>query len=193
MFDKKHLLQFEKIATPFYYYDLALLNATLLAITSEASLYDFDLHYALKANSNRVLLKAIQAAGLGADCVSGNEVLRALEVGFEANRIVFAGVGKSDAELCIGLSNGIGCFNCESMQELEVLNDLALKLNTVARVALRINPNIRANTHHYITTGLAENKFGIQAEDLGAVLDKLSGLKAIALSGIHFHIGSQIT
>jgi len=179
--------------TPFYYYDLNLLKQTLNLASQEAARYGYHIHYALKANSNAPILKLIQQYGLGADCVSGNEIKQALATGFKADQIVFAGVGKSDAEIKIALDAAIFCFNCESLQELEIINELAAQQNQTARVALRINPNVNANTHKYITTGLEENKFGINTWELPAVLTLLKELNRVELIGLHFHIGSQIT
>lgn len=178
--------------TPFYYYDLDVLNATLEEIQEYGLSKGFHVHFALKANNQPKILKRIKEAGLGADCVSGGEVQRAIDSGFEANDIAFAGVGKSDEEIELGLKHDIFCFNCESVQELEVLNELAGKHGKTARIALRLNPNVEADTHRYITTGLNENKFGINASDLDDVLGRLPRLNNLTLIGIHFHIGSQI-
>jgi diaminopimelate decarboxylase len=172
---------------------MELLNQTLLNLTSEASKYNFVVHYALKANANSTILEKIKKFGLGADCVSGNEVSRAVECGFSGEKIVFAGVGKSDEEIKTGLKNNIHSFNCESWQELEVIDQLAGEMNKIAPVALRLNPNVSANTHKYITTGLEENKFGINQWELESIVDRLVTLKNIRLIGLHFHIGSQIT
>jgi diaminopimelate decarboxylase len=179
--------------TPFYLYDLDLLRQTLEVVKAESEAYGFQVHYALKANPNPPILHLVQQYGLGADCVSGNEVKRAVETGFSPAHIVFAGVGKSDTEINYALEQAIFCFNCESVQELSVLNDLAERKGTVARVALRINPNVNANTHKYITTGLEENKFGINVWELEEVVGLLKTLPYLHLTGIHFHIGSQIT
>ncbi|MBK3518187.1 diaminopimelate decarboxylase [Carboxylicivirga marina] len=182
-----------QLQTPFYFYDMALLNATLDSVKKEAGSYGFKVHYAVKANANDRILSTIKDAGFGADCVSGNEVKKALETGFGASGVVFAGVGKADWEINLGLDNDIACFNVESIPELEIINELAEKKGKVAKVALRINPNVNANTHHYITTGLEENKFGINQWDLENVIDALAKLKNVELEGLHFHIGSQIT
>jgi diaminopimelate decarboxylase len=190
---QKHIEQIKGLKTPFYFYDTQLLDTTLKALCNEAAKYNFHVHYALKANANTELLSFIKKYNLGADCVSGNEVKCAIEAGFNAHEIVFAGVGKSDDEINYALAQNIFCFNCESIQELEVLNELAQAQNKTARIALRINPNVNANTHHYITTGLEENKFGINTWELDTVLEKLKTLKHIQLIGLHFHIGSQIT
>ena len=179
--------------TPFYVYKLDLLRHTLQAAKQEAEKYDYHVHYALKANANAPVLDLMRKHGFGADCVSGNEVRAAIENGFAPRDVVFAGVGKSDEEINYALEQDIFCFNCESSHELEVLNELAEKKGRVARIALRINPNVNANTHKYITTGLEENKFGINAWELESVLEQLQELKHIELIGIHFHIGSQIT
>ena len=185
--------QLSQHQTPYYYYNMELLNATLDAVKEEANGYGFKVHYAVKANANERILTTIKEAGFGADCVSGNEVKKALETGFDASSVVFAGVGKADWEINLGLENDIACFNVESIPELEIINELAEKKGKTAKVALRINPNVNANTHHYITTGLEENKFGINQWDLEKVIDVLTQLKNVHLEGIHFHIGSQIT
>ncbi len=185
--------KFESLETPFYYYDMELLNKTLQTITKETENRPFHVQYALKANANPRILREIASQGFGADCVSGNEILKAIECGFSPSKIAFAGVGKSDKEINIGLDNDIFCFNVESIPEIEVLNELASKKGKTASVALRINPNVDARTHKYITTGLSENKFGINEQDLPETLKTLSQSPNIKLIGIHFHIGSQIT
>ena len=179
--------------TPFYCYDLKLLNQTLDQAQTHAKKHDYHIHYAMKANTNDRILEVIQSKNFGADCVSGNEVKKALEKGFKPNQIAFAGVGKSDEEIEIGLQNDIFTFNCESVQEIEIINELATKANKVARIALRLNPNVDAKTHKYITTGLEENKFGINSWELEGLLEKLPSLSNIKVTGLHFHIGSQIT
>ncbi|MCD6018346.1 MAG: diaminopimelate decarboxylase [Bacteroidetes bacterium] len=179
--------------TPFYYYDIALLQQTLNSLKAESSRYHYHVHYAFKANTNPRIIQEIERSGLGADCVSGNEVKCAVENGFDVSKIVFAGVGKSDDEINYALDKNIFCFNCESMQELDVINDLAIKQNKVASIALRINPNVDAHTHKYITTGLEENKFGINPYEFETVIGKLKTLPNLKLIGLHFHIGSQIT
>ncbi|MCJ8164611.1 diaminopimelate decarboxylase [Pontibacter sp. E15-1] len=188
-----NLEELQQHPTPFYVYDLNLLRQTLQAARQEADKYDFHVHYALKANANTPVLDEMRQNGFGADCVSGNEIRAAIENGFASKEVVFAGVGKSDEEINYALEQDIFCFNCESSHELEVLNELAAKKGKVARIALRINPNVNANTHKYITTGLEENKFGINAWELEHVLAQLQTLSSIELIGIHFHIGSQIT
>ena len=185
--------QFQSMPTPFYYYDMELLNKTLDAAKSEADKYDFHLHYAVKANFNAPILNLISEKGFGADCVSGREVEVAVENGFSSSDIVFAGVGKSDAEINSALDLNIFCFNCESIMEIEVINELAKAKGKTAQIALRINPNVNANTHKYITTGLSENKFGINMWELDDVLSALQKSENIELIGLHFHIGSQIT
>jgi len=182
-----------KLKTPFYWYDMELLSQTLDLVKEESEKHGYHIHYAVKANANKPILAKIVQYGLGADCVSGNEVLHALKVGFSPKDIVFAGVGKTDEEINIGLENDIFAFNVESVQEMEVINKLAKKKNKTAKIALRLNPNVEAFTHKYITTGLNENKFGINIENLNSVFLILKELKNIKLTGIHFHIGSQIT
>ncbi|MDP4239513.1 MAG: diaminopimelate decarboxylase [Bacteroidota bacterium] len=185
--------KFNEIQTPFYYYDLAVLRNTLEEINLQTKKSAFHVHYAMKANVNPSVLRVIKEAGLGADCVSGGEVQAAVDAGISPSKIVFAGVGKADWEINLGLENDIFCFNVESIPELEVINELAAAKGKVAKVALRINPNVSAHTHHYITTGLSENKFGINMSDLDQVIDLFPTLPNVKLIGIHFHIGSQIT
>jgi diaminopimelate decarboxylase len=179
--------------TPYYLYDVGLLEATLNEVNSQTSRHGYNVHYALKANSNDRLLNIIKSHGFGADCVSGNEVIKAIEIGFDPSHIVFAGVGKTDAEINTGLSHDIFCFNCESLPELKIVNELARAQNKVAKIAIRINPNIDARTHQYITTGLEENKFGISPWEFDQVVDLLSKSDSLKCIGLHFHIGSQIT
>ena len=184
---------FQSLKTPFYYYDTALLRATLQSATQEANRHGFHLHYAVKANANPRILEIIQDYGIGADCVSGNEVARAVEYGFHPDRIVYAGVGKSDDEIRLALGKDIFCFNCESLPEIEVINTLAGELGKKASIALRVNPNVAAHPHHYITTGIEENKFGFYLYDLEHAIAVCRELENIRLIGLHFHIGSQIT
>ena len=184
---------FNQYKTPFFWYDVELLEQTLEIVKKESQKYGYNVHYAVKANANTNILKKIVEYGLGADCVSGNEVLASINAGFSPDKIAFAGVGKSDEEIIAGLNNNIFCFNVESIPELEVINEIATRLNKKANVALRINPNVNASTHHYITTGLQENKFGINMWEMEDVLSSLNKLKSVELIGLHFHIGSQIT
>ena len=183
----------QSIQTPFYYYDTELLRQTLQAIVSEARKHDgFVVHYAVKANANPKILRIIREAGLGADCVSGGEIEASVKAGFTSNKIVYAGVGKSDWEINLGLEHNIFCFNVESIPELEVINELAAAKGKVARVAFRLNPNVGAHTHANITTGLAENKFGIAMRDMVSVIREAERLPNVKCVGLHFHIGSQI-
>ena len=183
----------QKIQTPFYYYDSEVLRQTLKTINEEAGKHEgFVVHYAVKANANPKILRIIREAGLGADCVSGGEIEASIKAGFPASKIVYAGVGKADWEINLGLENEIFCFNVESIPELEVINELAAKKGKVARVALRLNPNVGAHTHANITTGLAENKFGIAMRDMLTVIDEASKMANVKFVGLHFHIGSQI-
>jgi diaminopimelate decarboxylase len=183
----------QSIQTPFYYYDADLLRQTLRTINEEAARHEgFVVHYAVKANANPRVLRVIREAGLGADCVSGGEIEASIKAGFPASKIVYAGVGKSDWEINIGIDNDIFCFNVESIPELEVINELAANKGKVARVAFRLNPNVGAHTHANITTGLAENKFGIDMNDMLTVISEAERLKNVKFVGLHFHIGSQI-
>jgi diaminopimelate decarboxylase len=193
MIDKKTLEKIRDLPTPFYFYDLDVLNATCETVRKESLNSGFKVHYAIKANSNPRILKIISSYGFGADCVSWNEIERAMATGFKPSEIVFAGVGKTDRDITAALKAEIFCFNCESIPEIEVINSLASSQKKVAALALRINPYIEAFTHKYITTGIEESKFGISTWELEEVIRKLSSMKNVTLKGIHFHIGSQIT
>jgi len=184
---------FKRLETPFYYYDMDLLKRTLSIVKELTNKYGYVQHYAVKANANHKLLQLIATSGFGADCVSGNEVKAAMAAGFPASKIVFAGVGKTDKEINAALDFNIFCFNVESLPELEVIDELAGKKGKKAGIAIRINPNVDAHTHEYITTGLNENKFGFNISGLPNAIAKLKELKNIEFLGIHFHIGSQIT
>ena len=185
--------KFRELETPFYYYDVNVLRETLSCINKEAGKYNnFCVHYAVKANANHKVLTIIRESGLGADCVSGGEIRAAIKAGFPTNKIVYAGVGKTDWEINLGLDYDIFCFNVESVPELEIINELAAAKGRTARVAFRINPNVGAHTHANITTGLAENKFGISMEDMDKVIDMAGTLPHVKFVGLHFHIGSQI-
>lgn len=187
------LSSFASLRTPFYHYDLPLLRRTLEAIRAAVADHNnFQVHYAVKANANPVILQTIARQGFGADCVSGGEIEAALYAGFPAEKIVFAGVGKADWEIELALRAGIACFNVESLPELEVINDMALAMGRVANVAFRVNPNVDAHTHAKITTGLNENKFGIAMDDLLPAIRRTAEMKGVRYVGMHFHIGSQI-
>lgn len=194
MFQNKHIQEsLSQQETPFYFYDLTLLERTLDIAKKAADKRNFHIHYALKANFNDRILSVIQSKGFGADCVSGNEVEKSIELGFSADKITFAGVGKSDKEIISALKHQIFAFNVESIQELEVINELAEQVGEKANVSLRINPNVDAHTHHYITTGLDENKFGVPNSELEKAAAVIKNCANINLIGLHFHVGSQIT
>ena len=184
---------FEGVKTPFYYYDKALLEQTLDTIEACTAGTPMRVHYAIKANPTPELLRLISQRGFGADCVSGNEIDLAVECGFDPKKIYFAGVGKTDDEIITGLRHQIGCFNIESVEEIDILEELASIEGKKATVALRVNPNIDAHTHEYITTGLKENKFGIDLRLLEVAVKKVKASEHLDLGGLHFHIGSQIT
>lgn len=186
------LNKFQDIKTPFYWYDVDLLEQTLKCVKENADKYGYNVHYAVKANGNLGILRKMKEFGFGTDCVSGNEIKQSIAAGIDPKKIAFAGVGKSDEEITIGLENGIFCFNCESIPELEVINSIAGKLGKKADVALRLNPNVHVSTHHYITTGIEENKFGINEWDFEEVIAALQNMENVNLIGLHFHVGSQI-
>lgn len=193
MFKYHNIESFKSIQTPFYYYDLEMLQLNLDSLKSAVEQNNFHIHYALKANTNEPILKLIRNAGLGADCVSGNEVRRAIETGFSPNKIVFAGVGKTDEEIRYALEQQISCFNVESIHELIVINEICEEMDLLAPVALRINPDIDAKTNQKITTGTRFDKFGIAKDEIAEVLNLLPRLERLRFKGLHFHIGSQIT
>ena len=185
--------QLSTIKTPYYYYNTDILRETLKKVNEETAGHDnYHVHYAIKANANPAILSMIKDAGIGIDCVSGGEIEVALKAGFDAKTIMFAGVGKADWEIELGLDAGIYCFNVESIPELEVINDIAKSKGKTANVCLRINPNVGAHTHANIMTGLSENKFGIDMVDMMDVISRISSLDSIKFLGLHFHIGSQI-
>ena len=193
MISKETVEKFSDLPTPFYYYDLEVLNDACRKVAKESQYSGYKVHYAVKANPNPRILKIISSNGFGADCVSWNEIERALSCGFIPSEIVFAGVGKTDKDIKEALNAGILCFNCESVPEIEVIDSIAGSLGKMAPIALRINPYIDAFTHKYITTGIEESKFGINTWELDFVLKKVAQLRNTTLKGIHFHIGSQIT
>jgi len=193
MLDAHRDARLQDIQTPFYLYDTDLLQQTLDVIRAEAGSHPcYHVHYAIKANSNPVILRQIAAAGLGADCVSGGEIHAAVESGFKPDSIVFAGVGKADWEIRLALQTGIGAFNVESTEELDVIAQLAAEQQLTARISLRINPDVAAHTHAHITTGRAENKFGIDRNHMVEVIRKTLATPHLDFVGLHFHIGSQM-
>ena len=193
MLDINTIEKLDRIATPFYYYDMELFRKTVDHVAVLAEEHDIKVHYAVKANVERRLLEYISSKGFGADCVSGNEVLHAHSCGFPADKIVYAGVGKTDKEIFNALSLGIEAFNCESLQEIYVINEMAHVYGLKANVSVRINPDIDAHTHKYVTTGLYENKFGISQHEFDKLIDIIKKSEHINFYGLHFHIGSQIT
>lgn len=193
MITKENVEVFKTIETPFYFYDVELLKKTLDIYKSQIDLYGYNAHYAMKANANDRILEIIRSYGLGADCVSGNEVKLAVKSGFSPEKIVYAGVGKSDKEIKAALNAGIFSFNCESIPEIKVINDFAGQMGKKAKISLRINPDIDAHTHKYISTGRKEDKFGISPWMFNDVAEVLSECKNVEFLGLHFHVGSQIT
>lgn len=187
------LQRFQQLNTPFYYYDMRLLRRTLAEIKRQIQGCPFHVHYAVKANGNPRLLREIAQQGFGVDLVSGGEIKASLQAGFPADKMVYSGVGKTDWEIDLGIKTGIFSFNVESVPELQVINELALKQGKVAGVCIRVNPDIDAHTHRYITTGTAEDKFGINIEMLPRAIQVAQSLPGIKLRGLHFHVGSQIT
>ncbi len=180
------------IETPFYLYDVALLRQTLESVSSESKKYGYKVHYAIKANYDDRLLAVIKEYGLGIDCASGNELRKAIEAGFDPKGIVYAGVGKRDKEVKYAIEQGIMAINCESIQELELINVWGGEVGRKVDVALRINPDIDPKTNHCIDTGQADSKFGISYEEVLEYAAEIKGLKNLNIIGLHLHIGSQI-
>lgn len=189
----KEYISQAKIQTPYYLYDCKLLEQILKNVVASSKSFDYNIHYAIKANSNIKIVQQIANFGLGVDCVSGNEILHSLKCGFPVNKIVFAGVGKADWEIEIAIENNILNFNCESYEEVLVIDKIAKSKNQKVNIAIRINPDIDPKTHEKITTGLKNNKFGVNYLELTSFLDQIKGCRNINLTGLHFHIGSQIT
>lgn len=185
--------KFDGLRTPFYYYDCDVIRKTVEELRRWSQQPNYHIHYAVKANANNRILKFLSSKGLGADCVSGGEIEAAINAGFKPSEIVFAGVGKADWEIELALEKGIFCFNVESLPELEVINTLAAKHNKKAPVAIRVNPDVDAHTHSYITTGLKENKFGFNLSQIDEAIAFIQQSENLQLIGLHFHIGSQIT
>ena len=193
MLKLKNIKDLKTVPTPFWYYDMDLFRRTIDTAAALSAEHGVLVHYSIKANAEPRLVDYIAAAGLGADCVSGNEVLYAIEHGFPAEKVVFAGVGKTDKELSDALRVGIGSFNSESIEELETLERLAGEMGVKANVSVRINPDVDAHTHRFITTGLEMDKFGIPKKDMDRVIGLIKSSRNLDFKGLHFHIGSQIT
>ncbi len=178
--------------TPLYVYSRAAIEAAYAAYARAFAAVPRRICYAVKANGNGAILRLLAGLGAGADIVSGGELLAALRAGFAPERIVFAGVGKTDAEIALGLERGIGEWNAESEAEIERLGAAAVRCGTRARVSLRVNPDIDARSHPYISTGLREAKFGVDIADAAAILRRARERPGIDVVGVQCHIGSQI-
>ena len=190
MFSSEIVKRFKNLSTPFYYYDISILENNLKLLSN--CIEDFNkVHFSVKSNTNPKLLNLIKSYGLGIDAVSSNEIKHCLELGFDSKDVVFAGVGKSDQEIEYAIKNNISYFNAESIQEIEVINAISNKLSRRTNVSIRINPNIKTDTHKKIQTGSSDDKFGIDINDL-YYIPKLNNLENIRITGIHFHIGSQL-
>lgn len=188
-----YLPKIQAIPTPFYLYDSSLIEQTLNAAVEAAKILpQMQIHYAAKANACPDFLRTVATKGLGADCVSGAEIARCVEAGIDPQKIMFAGVGKTDKEIELALTHNILCFNAESLPEIDVIQSIAARMGVTTNVALRINPNVDAHTHKYITTGLEQNKFGIAMADMVSAARHVLKQPNLRLYGLHFHIGSQI-
>ena len=192
MLSRKVATQLKEIETPFYLYDINLLRQTLESVVYESNKYNYKVHYAIKANNDDYLLSIIKEYGIGIDCASGNEVRKAIESGFDPKTVVYAGVGKRDKEIRYAIEQGILAINCESIEELQVVNQLAGEMGKKADIGLRVNPDIDPKTNRCIDTGQADSKFGIAYEEILENVELIKSLENINIIGIHIHIGSQI-
>jgi diaminopimelate decarboxylase len=183
----------EEIGTPFYCYSSATLERHYKVMHDAFAGTDHLICYAMKANSNQAVIRTMAELGAGMDVVSEGELRRALAAGVPARKIVFSGVGKTAREMSLALKEGIACFNVESEPELELLSGVAKRVGQRATVSIRVNPDVDAKTHHKISTGKAEDKFGISYKRARAVYARAAELPAIDVAGIDMHIGSQIT
>ena len=179
--------------TPLYIYDQAALTAAFAAYTQAFSGCQPLVCYAVKANGNLSVIRHFAQLGSGFDTVSAGEIARVLAAGGEAGKIIFSGVGKTEAEMEYALNAGIKCFNVESLPELERLNSVAARLGKIAPISFRINPDVDAKTHPYISTGLKANKFGIAMRDAEQAYQRAASLPHIQIIGVDCHIGSQLT
>ncbi len=182
-----------QVGTPFYCYSSATLTRHFRVFRDAFAGQNAMVCYAMKANSNQAVLKTLVNLGAGMDVVSEGELRRALAAGTPPRKIIFSGVGKTRAEMALGLESGIRCFNVESEPELEALSDVAVSRNTRARVAIRVNPDVDARTHAKISTGKSDNKFGVPISRAREVYNNAKALPGIAIDGVDMHIGSQIT
>ena len=192
MLSRKVAAQLREIETPFYLYDINLLRQTLESVMYESNKYNYKVHYAIKANNDDYLLSIIKEYGIGIDCASGNEVRKAIEMGFDPKSVVYAGVGKRDKEIRYAIEQGILAINCESIEELQVVNQLAGEMGKKADIGLRVNPDIDPKTNRCIDTGQADSKFGISYEEILSSVEHIRSLKNVLVIGMHIHIGSQI-
>jgi len=183
----------KKTGTPVYIYSKRTIVEHFRKIDSAFSGVDHLICYSLKANANMGIIKTLQKEGCGADIVSGGELYKALKAGISPAKIVYAGVGKTKEELENAIKNRIFMFNIESLPEAARISSVAVKLNKIAEVAIRINPDVDADTHRHITTGKKENKFGLNISKAKEIFKVIAGLKNLKVTGIHTHIGSQIT
>ena len=192
MLSRKVASQLKEIETPFYLYDINLLRQTLESVVYESNKYNYKVLYAIKANNDDFLLSIIKEYGIGIDCASGNEVSTAIEMGFDPKTVVYAGGGKKDKEIRYALEQEILAINCESIEELQVVDALAAEMGKKADVGLRVDPDIDPKTNHCIDTGQADSKFGIAYDEILENVELIKSLKNINIIGIHIHIGSQI-
>lgn len=192
MLSRQIALKLKGYETPYYLYDINLFRQTLESVVYESKKYDYKVHYAIKANYDDYLLQIIKEYGIGIDCASGNEVKKAIEAGFDPKGIVYAGVGKRDKEIKYAIEQDILTINCESIEELKVVNKFAAEAGKIVDIALRVNPDIDPKTNHCIDTGQADSKFGISYEEILDSANEIKALKSLNIIGIHLHIGSQI-
>jgi len=191
LFNSKLIQRLNKLNTPFYFYDIDLLDKTILSLKKSLDL-NYNIYYAIKANNNTKIIELIKNHNLGIDAVSGEEINKSLKCKINPKKIVFAGVGKTKDEIILAIKKKIYLFNCESFDEIKLIDKISNELNVITEIAIRLNPNIDSRTHKYIKTGMFDTKFGIQIDSLSEILEKIKTLKNINLKGYHFHLGSQI-
>ena len=191
MFNSELTQRLNKLKTPFYYYDLDLLDNTIVSL-KESLDPNYNVYYAIKANNNSKIIKLIKDHDLGIDAVSGEEINKSLNNSINPNKIVFAGVGKTKDEIIFAIKKKIYLFNCESLDEINLIDKVSQELNVRTKIAIRLNPNIDSRSHKYIKTGMFDSKFGIQIDHLTEILEKIKKFKHVDLKGYHFHLGSQI-
>lgn len=182
----------DEVGTPFYAYSRKRMLDNLKSVTDGLAGGDHLVCFALKANSNPHVVRLFAGRGCGADVVSGGELMLALKAGVPADRVVFSGAGKTDPEIELAVRSGVYAINAESVDEIDVIHEIASRLGAKARVSIRVNPMVDPKTHPYIATGLRDSKFGVPAERAIEACERAAALPSLRLAGLHFHLGSMI-